>query len=99
MQPGKYLKYLALPNLFGAERTKEILHVNPTVIPVREEAKDVKVNVYDYDATTISEKKAEHIEACFDFKVRNRISWINIDGLRKSDVENVCNHYGIHPLL
>jgi magnesium transporter len=99
MQPSKYLKYLALPALFGTERTKEILHVNPTVIPVREEAKDVQVFVYDYDAATLTEKKAEHIEACFDFKASNRISWINIDGLRKSEVELVCNHYGIHQLL
>ncbi|MBL0145979.1 MAG: magnesium/cobalt transporter CorA [Chitinophagaceae bacterium] len=27
------------------------------------------------------------------------ISWINIDGLRKVDVEAVCNHYGIHYLI
>ena len=25
--------------------------------------------------------------------------WINIDGLRKDAVENICNHFGIHPLI
>ena len=37
LKPEKYLRYLYLPNLFGTTRTKEILHVNPTVIPFREE--------------------------------------------------------------
>ena len=27
------------------------------------------------------------------------ISWINVDGLRKEEVERLCNHFGIHPLL
>jgi magnesium transporter len=99
MQPAKYLKYLSLPLLFGTERTKEILHVNPTIIPRREEAKEVKVFIYDYDATSLEERKAESIESCIDFKSSPRTTWINIDGLRKSDVEVISNHFGIHQLL
>ena len=96
MEPTKYLKYLSLPALFGTARTKEILHVNPTIVPLREEALDVQTFIYDYDATTLIEKKAEHVESCFQFKSSERITWINIDGLRKSEVEAVCNHFGIH---
>ena len=95
----KYLKYLALPALFGTARTKEILHVNPTIVPLREEAQDVQTFIYDYDATTLIEKKADQVERCFPFKESERITWINIDGLRKSEVETVCNHFGIHQLL
>jgi magnesium transporter len=40
LQPEKYLKYLYLPNLFSTKRTKEILSVNPTVMPHREEASE-----------------------------------------------------------
>ena len=99
IKPEKYLRYLYLPNLFGTTRTKEILHVNPTVIPHREEAKDVVAFVYDYDPLSITEKKLETIEEATTFRDSNRISWINIDGLRKNDVETICNHYGIHPLI
>lgn len=99
LKPEKYLRYLYLPNLFGTNRTKEILHVNPTVIPFREEAKDVVAFVYDYDPSKIIERKLETIEEAFSFRDSNRISWINIDGLRKNDVETICNHYGIHPLI
>ena len=99
IRPEKYLKYLYLPNLFGTQRTKEILSVNPTIIPQREEAKEVLVYVFDYDSSSIDEKRLSSVEACFAYKSSKRISWINIDGLRKADVDAVCNHYMIHPLI
>jgi magnesium transporter len=99
MRPQKYLRYLILPNLFGTHRTKEILSVNPTIIPQREEAQEVVVSVFDYDATTLNEYKLNSVEECLSFKDSNRVTWINIDGLRKNDVELVCNHFSIHPLV
>ncbi|MEI9912541.1 MAG: magnesium/cobalt transporter CorA [Bacteroidota bacterium] len=99
LRPEKYLKYLYLPNLFGTQRTKEILSVNPTILPQREEAKEVVVYVFDYDSTSLEEKRLSSVEACFPYKSSQRISWINIDGLRKADVDRVCEHYAIHPLI
>ncbi len=99
LRPDKYLKYLYLPNLFTTGRTKEILSVNPTVIPQREEAKEVNVYVYDYNAENIEIKKLPGVEACFRYKTSGNVTWINIDGLRKTEVEAVCNHFGIHPLV
>jgi magnesium transporter len=95
----KYLRYLVLPSLFGTERTKEILSVNPTVVPQREEAQQVSVFVFDYNNEVLEEKQLESVEGALAYKQNNRISWINIDGLRKADVEMICNHFGIHPLL
>ncbi|HWC54898.1 MAG TPA: magnesium/cobalt transporter CorA [Chitinophagaceae bacterium] len=99
IRPQKYLRYLYPPNLFGIQRTKEILSVNPTAVPEREEASVVAVFVYDYDADGVEEKKFTEVSGCFSYKTSGRISWINIDGLRKADVEQVCNHFGIHPLI
>jgi magnesium transporter len=99
LRPEKYLRYLHLPNLLGIQRTKQILKVNPTVIPHRAEAKDVKMYVYDYDAQSVEEKTLDNIEGCFSYKTSGRISWINIDGLRKADVESVAAYYNIHPLV
>ncbi|RYF97010.1 MAG: magnesium/cobalt transporter CorA [Chitinophagaceae bacterium] len=99
LKPEKYLRYLYLPNLFGTMRTKEILHVNPTVVPHREEAKEVVAFAFDYDAGSVVEKKLESVEECIGFRDSERITWINIDGLRKHDVETVCTHFGIHPLM
>lgn len=99
MNSNRYLKMLGVPQLFGSGRTKEILDVNPTVIPFREEAKDVSVFVYDYDSEDLKEFQSSSVDECLHFKTSNRLSWINIDGLRKSEVEKVCEHYGVHPLL
>ncbi len=99
LKPEKYLKYLNLPKLFGTQRTKEILQVNPTVMPHREEAKEVVVTVYDYDTQAVDEKRFTSVEDSFPYKTSGRITWINIDGLRKTDVEAVCAHYNIHLLV
>jgi magnesium transporter len=99
LKPEKYLRYLYLPNLFGTTRTKEILHVNPTVIPVREEATEVCVFVYNYDAARIEEKRLDNVSQALTYKDAPGITWINIDGLRKDDIETICNHFGIHSLI
>lgn len=51
-----YLEYILNPfNLF---RTKEILTVNPTVIPERKEETPVKIFAYDYNAEEVPNIKA-----------------------------------------
>jgi len=99
LNPEKYLKYLYLPNLFGTQRTKEILSVNPTVIPHREEAAEVVISVSDYNASSLDVKRVAGIEDCYKYKDTHTITWINIDGLRKAEVEEICNHFTIHPLI
>jgi magnesium transporter len=99
MSPQKYLRYLMLPSLFGTQRTKEILKVNPTVIPHREEATDVQVTVFEYNAFSVEERELSCVQDSFALKDNSRITWINIDGLRKADVEAICNHYQVHQLL
>jgi magnesium transporter len=99
IRPSKYLRYLALPTLFGTQRTKEILVVNPTAAPEREEAQQVSVSVFDYNTETLEEKKFDTVTDLLTHRQYSHTSWINIDGLRKADVEAVCNHFGIHPLL
>jgi magnesium transporter len=99
LKPEKYLKYLYLPNLFPTKRTKEILSVNPTIEPHRADAKEVVVSVYDYNADVLEEKKLTAVGDCFRYKSSGRTTWINIDGLRKAEVEAVCTHFDIHPLV
>jgi len=99
LRPDKYLKYLNLPKLLAPKRTKEILSVNPTIIPQREEAKEVKISVFDYNETHLQEEKMSAINSCFVYKESGHTTWINIDGLRKADVEAVCSCFDIHPLI
>ena len=99
MQQNKYLRYLGLPILFGTQRTKEILHVNPTAVPMRTEPDKVSIYIYDYNPDHVEERQLSSIEECFTYKDNEHISWINIDGLRKAEVETLCNHFAVHPLI
>lgn len=99
LKPEKYLRYLVPLNLFGTRRTREILSQNPTVIPYREDSKEVNITVYDYNASSFEMHEMNNVEECFGFLTSDTISWINIDGIRKADVELVCNHFGVHSLI
>ena len=99
MVKNKYLRYLPLASLFGTQRTRELFQYNPTILPVREEAEDVKLFVYDYDANYYEEHILKQATDSAAFKNNGHITWINIDGLRKQDVETICNQFGIHALL
>jgi magnesium transporter len=99
LRPDKYLRVLGLPPLFGTERTKKILSVNPTVPPQREEAREVRIFVHDYSGSGHRDYELKSIEECFDLKNNGNTTWINIDGLRKKDVEIVAKHFGIHYLI
>jgi magnesium transporter len=95
----RYIKYLVPTSLFGTQRTKSIVNVNPTIEAQRQEAKEVFITVYDYNAETLKEVSLNKIEDAFVFMESGHISWINIEGLRKDDIEKLTNHFGIHPLL
>lgn len=99
LRPEKYLRYLYLPSLFGTTRTKEILSVNPTIVAEREEAKEVFVSVYDFNADEVEENRLVAVEDAYRYRDSNKISWVNVDGIRKVDVEKICTHYGVHPLI
>lgn len=99
IKPEKYLRYLVPMNLFGTKRTREILNQNPTVVPLREDSKEVMITVYDYNANAIEIYEPKNAKDCFRFLTSETISWINIDGIRKADVESICNHFNVHPLI
>ncbi|MBK8087793.1 MAG: magnesium/cobalt transporter CorA [Chitinophagaceae bacterium] len=97
---GKRSSYLDLVlNPFNLLRTKKILSINPTAPPERREPEQINLFVYDYDAENIHEEKLKDVKDCFMYKHSSRVTWINIDGLRRKDIEEVCNHYNIHQLV
>jgi len=99
MPQNKYLKYFNVLTLFNTRRTRDIFQVNPTIIPHREEAAEIHINVFDYSPEHFEEKKVAGIADCFLFRDNRHISWINIDGIRKNDTEAICNHFGVHMLI
>lgn len=88
-----------LINPFNLLRTQRILKVNPTVIPERKEPEQINLFVYDYNADDLYEAKLTSVKDCFMFRHSPQVTWLNVDGIRRKDIEEICTHYDIHPLV
>jgi magnesium transporter len=97
MNGRNYLSYILNP--LEILRTKKVLQVNPTVAPERKEPEELKIFVYDYDGRDIDIKELNDVSSCFCYVTSPKVTWINVDGLRKKDVETICSHFGIHNLI
>ena len=92
-----YFSYLLNP--LELLRTKKVLQVNPTVVSQRAEPEETKLTVYDYNTDRIEIKALKKVSDCFPYIDPQTVSWINVDGLRKDDVESICKHFGVHYLI
>ena len=54
---------------------------------------------YTYNATSVHHYITESQHECTAEKKDDTITWINIDGLHKAEVERLCSHFDVHPLL
>lgn len=97
MAPQKYISYLLNP--LELLRTKKVLQVNKPVIAERKEPEHTSLFVFDYDAENMSFKQMNNVPDCFPYIDTPSVSWINVDGLRKADVEMICARFGIHNLI
>ena len=60
----------------------------------------VKITMLNYDADHYELSEVDSPEACFPYKDRAAVTWINIDGLHDvSLIESIGNHFDIHPLI
>ncbi len=87
MKPKNYLDIILNP--LDLLRTKKVLHVNPTLPPVRQEPAEIKIIVYDFGKDSSACHTLKSIEETFEFLDTHSNSWINIDGLKKKEVEQI----------
>ncbi|OGL46585.1 MAG: magnesium and cobalt transport protein CorA, partial [Candidatus Schekmanbacteria bacterium RBG_16_38_11] len=56
--------------------------------------------VIDYDETNFQEREIKLIEECFSFKDKPTITWINVEGIHRTDIiQKLGDCYGFHPLV
>ena len=104
MSAKKYRRGLAklLPEWsWNIDIRRPLTAFNPTKInEIREQKEVVPVfSVFDYDVDSYEEKKNVTLEECTSYINSKRVTWINVDGIRKADVETICKLYGVHHLL
>ena len=68
-------------------------------MPTLKEPEEIIITVFEYDKEKITCHKFKKVEEVYPFLHSPSNTWINIDGLRKTDVENVCIQFGIHRLI
>ncbi|MBN3041040.1 MAG: magnesium/cobalt transporter CorA [Candidatus Omnitrophica bacterium] len=75
-------------------------HVPGELIYVGEnKSKNVKISLIDYGPKDFQEKIIDNIEEVFALKEAPTVTWINIDGLCRTDIiESVGTHFQVHPL-
>ena len=95
----QYLRYLPLAGLFTTKRTREILSVNPTIDNERKDAENSVITIYNYNSEQVEEKKETDFQEINNWKNKTGITWINIDGLKKSEIEAVCASFSVHYLI
>ncbi|MFH1549312.1 MAG: magnesium/cobalt transporter CorA [Planctomycetota bacterium] len=60
---------------------------------------EVGISLIDYDEKQFAEKAIERIEDSFPFKDKPTVTWINIDGVHRTDnIEKIGDNFGLHPL-
>lgn len=97
MTARNFLSYLLDP--LEILRTKKVLHVNPTIPSTRKEPEQIKIFVHDYNQSVLDIKELQSVADCYPYLNSPQYTWINIDGLRKKDVDDICTHFGIHYLI
>jgi len=76
-----------------------ITSYNPQRPEVREEGVTPVYSLFRFNTEGVEEKKLTSDEACQLQTEHYRTVWINIDGLRKKEVEDICACYHVHNLV
>ncbi len=60
---------------------------------------DTVYTVFDFSATHFEERKFTLEHECKRYNENGNVTWINVDGLKKNEVESLCLYFNIHPLV
>ncbi|MDH3267512.1 MAG: magnesium/cobalt transporter CorA [Ignavibacteria bacterium] len=61
---------------------------------------EIRIRIIDYDKSNLHEDELKNISDGTDFKEKNTVTWINIDGLHDPDLmKEIAETFDLHPLL
>ena len=98
MRAKKLFQQLITP-IINPRRTKEIFNYNPAALQQRTDAANTRFYVYNYNASSEAHCELISFADTIPYANNGKISWINMDGLSKSNVEGISGLFHIHPLL
>ncbi|MEO7315055.1 MAG: magnesium/cobalt transporter CorA [Ginsengibacter sp.] len=87
-------------DLNRSRKSRRMLRVNPTITPNRSSDQKIIISIYTYNVQEVQIVNLSRVEDCFKYlNITDAISWINIDGLDKENINTISKHFGIHPLF
>jgi len=95
LEKGNFFK-LWLPTRASAGR---LVFENPTDNTLRQDADKSVITAFVYDEQTVEKLILSEIGQCKRLIDSQKKVWINIDGLRRNEVGQICKEFGIHQLI
>lgn len=62
-------------------------------------ARDTVYTIFDYDEKHLEELRFLEEQKCTHYLHNDHMTWINVDGLKKDEVEKLCAQFSVHPLV
>lgn len=84
---------------FFKQRTHAVVHPFNAQEKEKKEQIPFYIQVFDYNQESLLEMEIIKVEDCFEFKSKKTITWLNMDGVHRQELEKVANHYNIHYLI
>lgn len=83
----------------ASRRTSSLIFENPTDNSLRVDATETVITVTEYNATDIKVLSLSKVQDCATYANTDKRVWINVDGLRRTDVAALCDIFHIHQLI
>jgi magnesium transporter len=80
-------------------KRKPITRYNPNASKDRPKTFEPVYTIYQYNINSFEERKLTYDEACMASTKADAVTWLNVDGLYKEQVEKIGSCYKIHHLV
>lgn len=93
------LQVLDTLNPFKVKKQR-IMNYNPVTGPsTRKPAEQVKISIFDYNTPHCEEVSTDNVDVIFRHINNKNTVWINLDGINKEVVHEICTRLEVHFLL
>lgn len=78
---------------------KPLTPYRPGAVTTERKTVQPEYKLLQYDGQTYEERNLTETEACNNAVRAGKVMWLDVDGLQKEAVQNICSCYGVHPLI
>lgn len=84
---------------FFKQRTSALVHPFKPKDKTEKALSPFHIQIFDYTNEHLEQKEINTVEECFPYRDNSSITWMNLEGMHKDEVDLIGEHYGIHYLI